>query len=69
MIKQNDTIIADLKRELTTLQKASLLASKTGDYAKSAALASQAVQLSKAIAREEGLPPFDFFTADESVAA
>jgi hypothetical protein len=70
MTKQNEsTLIAELKRELTTLQKGALMASKAGDYAKSATLAAQAVQVSKSIAREEGLPPFDFFTADEAVAA
>lgn len=68
MPKQNEnTLILDLKRELTTLQKASLTASKLGDYARSATLAAQAVQVSKAIAREEGLPPFDFFTADDEL--
>lgn len=70
MGKQTESaIIAELKRNLTTVQKASLMASKLGDYAKSATLAAQAVQISKSIAREEGLPPFDFFTADEVIAA
>lgn len=70
MGKQTESaIIAELKRELTTLQKASLMASKLGDYAKSATLAAQAVQVSKDIAREEGLPPVDFFTVDDVVAA
>jgi hypothetical protein len=70
MGKQTESaIIAELKRELTTVQKASLMASKLGDYAKSATLAAQAVQISKSIAREEGLPPFDFFPADEVIAA
>ena len=67
--KNEDSIISDLKRELSAVQKASLMASKLGDFAKSATLAAQAVQISKAIAREEGLPPVDFFTADEPVAA
>jgi hypothetical protein len=70
MGKQTESaIIAELKRNLTTVQKASLMASKLGDYAKSATLAVQAVQISKSIAREEGLPPFDFFTADDVMAA
>lgn len=69
MPKQTEnTVILELKRELSTLQKASLLASRMGDYAKSATLAAQAVQVSKSIAREEGLPPVDFFTADDLVA-
>ncbi|MGZ4971620.1 MAG: hypothetical protein ACXWBP_00150 [Limisphaerales bacterium] len=69
MIKQvEDSEILDLKRELSALQKAALLASKAGDYAKSATLAAQAMQMSKAIAREEGLPPFDFFCPDGAVA-
>jgi hypothetical protein len=61
--KEESSTISDLKRELSTAQKASLLASRLGDYARSATLAAQAVQISKAIAREEGLPPIDFFTA------
>lgn len=70
MPKQNEnSLILELKRELSTLQKQALLASKLGDFAKSATLAAQAVQVSKAIAREEGLPPVDFFTADNFVAA
>ncbi|MGZ4963582.1 MAG: hypothetical protein ACXWC8_13595 [Limisphaerales bacterium] len=69
MTKQTeDSVILDLKRELSALQKASLMASKAGDYAKSATLAAQAVRVSKAIAREEGLPPFDFFCPDGAVA-
>ncbi|MDB6059448.1 MAG: hypothetical protein JWO95_3292 [Verrucomicrobiales bacterium] len=69
MPKQNEnTLIVELKQELKTLQKGSLMASKLGDYARSATLAAQAVQVSKAIAREEGLPPFDFFTADDELA-
>jgi hypothetical protein len=69
MGKQTESaIIAELKRELTSVQKASLMASKLGDFARSATLAAQAVQISKSIAREEGLPPVDFFTADEAVA-
>lgn len=63
-----NSMIVELKRELSALQKASLLASKTGDYAKSATLAAQAVKVSKEIAREEGLPPVDFFTAHEFAA-
>jgi hypothetical protein len=70
MGKQTESaIIAELKRDLTTAQRASLLASKVGDFAKSAAMAAQAVQISKSIAREEGLPPIDFFTPDDAAAA
>ena len=70
MIKQtDDSVISDLKRDLSALQKAALLASKAGDYAKSATLAAQAVKISKVIAREEGLPPFDFFCPDPADAA
>jgi len=69
MTKQKEnTLILELNRELRALQKGSLLASKAGDYAKAATLAAQAVQMSKAIAREEGLPPVDFFTEDAAVA-
>jgi hypothetical protein len=69
MKRSENSMIDDLKRQLSTVQKASLMASKLGDYAKSATLAAQAVQISKTIAREEGLPPVDFFTADEAVYA
>ena len=68
MKRLETSVVDDLKRQLSVVQKASLLASKAGDFAKGAALAAQAVQISKSIAREEGLPPVDFFTADDTVA-
>jgi hypothetical protein len=66
MIKQTEeNTISQLRRELGAMQQASLAASKVGDYAKSAALAAKALGISKAIAREEGLPPMDFFSSEE----
>lgn len=47
--------IESLKRELQTVRRASLLATRQGDYLKVARLTKQAAELNRAIMEAEGL--------------
>jgi hypothetical protein len=63
-MKQNKAAQAhmeNLKRELEEVRRASLTATRRGDYMRIARLNAQAAGLSKSLAEAEGIIPVDLF--------
>ncbi|MGV3772888.1 MAG: hypothetical protein ACO1QB_08305 [Verrucomicrobiales bacterium] len=53
--------IANIKRELGDVRRASLIATRRGDFMRVARLNAQAQDLSKSLAAAEGILPIDLF--------
>jgi hypothetical protein len=63
-MKQNKAAqaqIASIKRELGDVRRASLIATRKGDFMRVARLNAQAQELSRSLASAEGILPLDLF--------
>jgi hypothetical protein len=59
--RQAEEQLAGLRRELAGIRRASLAASRKGDFMRVARLTSMAAGLNRAIMESEGLASFDLF--------